>query len=215
MSFVGNSEEETLPTQTFFNLPEKKRRNLIDAAEKEFARVPLHEASVSNIVKAAGIPRGSFYQYFKDKDDLYFYLLNEETENRKENFVEKLKKHNGDIIDAVTEFYYEFLVELPDEKEFSFLKNALLNVTHKIEDSFTSMINGEHQTGIMNHVIPLINKEKLNVSNDKEIYHMIQIVIAVAFRNFVEKFSKELSDDEAIENFTIEMELLKRGLYKM
>lgn len=215
MSLIGNSEEKILPTQTFFNLPEQKRQNLIDAAEKEFARVPLHEASVSNIVKAAGIPRGSFYQYFKDKEDLYFYLLKEETETRKVNFMEKLKKHNGDIIDAVTDFYYEFLVQLPDDKEFHFLKNALLNVTHKIEDAFTSMISGGHQAGFMNEVVPYINKDRLNVTDDKEIFHILQIVIAIAFRNFVEKFSKELSDDEAIENFTIEMELLKKGLYKV
>lgn len=203
-----------MPTQTFFNLPEQKRQNLIRAAEKEFARVPLHEASIANIVKDAGISRGSFYQYFENKEDLYLYLLREETKNRKVSFMEKLEKHNGDIIDAVTEFYYEFLVDLPDEKEFDFLKNALLNVTHKIEDAFTSMINGEHESGIMNEVIPLIDKERLNVNDDKEVYHMLQIVIAVAFRNFVEKFSKELTDDEAIENFTIEMNLLKRGLYK-
>ena len=61
-----------MPKQTFFNLPEGKRKTLMNAAEKEFARVPLAKASISNIIKDANIPRGSFYQYFENKEDLYF-----------------------------------------------------------------------------------------------------------------------------------------------
>ena len=64
------------------------------------------KASISNIIKMAGIPRGSFYQYFERLEDLYFYLLNETTKKSKENFILLLKKHDGDIIDAVTEMYY-------------------------------------------------------------------------------------------------------------
>lgn len=203
-----------MPKQTFFNLPEKKRQHLINAAEEEFARVPLHEASIANIVKSAGIPRGSFYQYFENKEDIYFYLLKEETDARRIKFFQKLEEHDGDIINAVTDFYYEFLVELPDDREFDFLKNALLHVTHKIEDAFTAAFKGKHDKGFFNEVIEMIDKDRLNTKNDTEIYHMLQIVIAVVFRNFVEKFSKELSDDEAIEHFTIEMNLLKNGLYK-
>ena len=56
----------------------------------------------------------------------------------------------------------------------------------------------------------LINKQRLNIKEDKELYYILQIITAVVFRNFVEKFSKELTDDEAIHNFTMEMNLLKR-----
>ncbi|WP_240452190.1 TetR/AcrR family transcriptional regulator [Virgibacillus sp. YIM 98842] len=61
-----------MPKQTFFNLPEDKKTILLDAVEKEFSRVPLFEASVANMVQDAGIPRGSFYQYFDNKEDAFF-----------------------------------------------------------------------------------------------------------------------------------------------
>ncbi len=203
-----------MPKQTFFNLPEEKRKTLIEAAEKEFSTVPLMKASISNIIKIAGIPRGSFYQYFEDIEDLYFYLLNETTKVSKENFILLLKKHDGDIIDAITEMYYQFLVQLPDEDEHAFLKNALLNLTHKTEysliDVFGAADNNEH----FKEITKLMNKQRLNIQEDKELYYILQIITAVVFRNFVEKFSKELSDDEAIHHFTMEMNLLKRGLYK-
>ena len=64
-----------MPTGTFFNLPEEKRERLIQGAMKEFVHVPLYKASVSNIIINAKISRGSFYQYFEDINDLYYYLV--------------------------------------------------------------------------------------------------------------------------------------------
>lgn len=64
-----------MPTRTFFNLEEKKRQRIIDAAIKEFGERNLCEANISNIVKDAAISRGSFYQYFSSKEDIYIYLF--------------------------------------------------------------------------------------------------------------------------------------------
>lgn len=186
----------------------------MEAAEKEFARVPLSQASIANIIKSAEIPRGSFYQYFENKEDLYYFLLSEETKERKNNFISLLKKHNGDIIEATIEMYYDFLVQMPDEEEHKFLKNAMLNVTHKVENTFTDVFDTAHGAEHLNEMKELVNKDRLNIKEDKDLFHIMQIITAVAFRNFVEKFSKELSDEEAIENFNIEMNLLKHGLYK-
>lgn len=64
-----------MPTQTFFNLPDEKRERIIEIALKEFATYTYGKASLSNIVAQAGIAKGSMYQYFEDKKDLYLYLL--------------------------------------------------------------------------------------------------------------------------------------------
>lgn len=68
-------KESLLPHQTFFNLPEGKRQMILDLAIDEFARCNYLNASISRIVDRAGIAKGSFYQYFSDKRDLYCYLL--------------------------------------------------------------------------------------------------------------------------------------------
>ena len=60
-----------MPKETFFNLPEVKRGAILDAALEEFAAYPYDQASVNRIVARAGIPKGSFYQYFENKKDLY------------------------------------------------------------------------------------------------------------------------------------------------
>jgi AcrR family transcriptional regulator len=72
-----------VPKPTFHNLPERKRRRIIDLAIEEFARQPYDEASLSRIVARAGIAKGSIYQYFDNKLDLYRWLLTEEVPRRK------------------------------------------------------------------------------------------------------------------------------------
>ena len=64
-----------MPSKTFFHLPAEKRERLLLAAEGEVARVPYAEASINRMIRAAGIPRGSFYMYFRDKEELFHYLL--------------------------------------------------------------------------------------------------------------------------------------------
>ena len=64
-----------MPKDTFFNLPELKRKAVFDAAVREFAVHMFSEASINRIVKAAQIPRGSFYQYFDGKEDLFSYVI--------------------------------------------------------------------------------------------------------------------------------------------
>ncbi len=64
-----------MPNQTFFNLPDKKRQTITVLAIAEFANNDYQNASITKIVKQAKIAKGSFYQYFEDKKELYLYLV--------------------------------------------------------------------------------------------------------------------------------------------
>jgi AcrR family transcriptional regulator len=75
-----------MPKETFFNLPDAKREAITAIAIEEFADHPYAVVSISRIVARAGIAKGSFYQYFEDKEDLYTYLLELIGEKKKEMF---------------------------------------------------------------------------------------------------------------------------------
>ncbi|MBI3152405.1 MAG: TetR/AcrR family transcriptional regulator [Chloroflexi bacterium] len=64
-----------MPKQTFLNLPEEKRRNIASAAIEEFAEFGFEASSINRIVANSGISKGSFYQYFEDKMDVFKYLM--------------------------------------------------------------------------------------------------------------------------------------------
>lgn len=100
-----------MPHQTFFNLPEEKRQSVIDAALDEFSLYDYKTASLSRMVEKAGIAKGSMYQYFENKKDLYLYLMNhaaqvklryltDQTDEEQNNFFDRLR----DISYASTRF---------------------------------------------------------------------------------------------------------------
>ncbi len=64
-----------MPKSTFLNLPPEKRERIESAAIAEFSANPLPCASINAIVAGAGISKGSFYQYFDGKDDLFAHVL--------------------------------------------------------------------------------------------------------------------------------------------
>ena len=64
-----------MPKPTFLNLPEEKRETIMNAAVEEFVEYGLENASTNRIVKNSGIAKGSFYQYFEDKQDVFMHLL--------------------------------------------------------------------------------------------------------------------------------------------
>lgn len=78
-----------MPKQTFLNLPEEKRLTIINAAIDEFAEYGLENASTNRIVANSGISKGSFYQYFEDKQDVFMYLLSVLEQEKMEYFKDK------------------------------------------------------------------------------------------------------------------------------
>ncbi|MFW5991697.1 MAG: TetR/AcrR family transcriptional regulator [Halanaerobiaceae bacterium] len=64
-----------MPKETFFNLPEEKKERVIEAAMEEFAQRSYYKARITAIADNAGIARGSFYQYFSGKKDLFKYII--------------------------------------------------------------------------------------------------------------------------------------------
>ncbi len=71
-----------MPNDTFYNLPEQKQNRIIQIAIEEFSKHDYDSASISNIVRKAGIAKGSFYQYFNSKKDCYHYLVEVASEEK-------------------------------------------------------------------------------------------------------------------------------------
>lgn len=106
-----------MPTSTFHNLPENKQKRILTAAINEFAVRDYESALISNIIKEAQIPRGSFYQYFKDKEDLYRYIFQKIANDKIAFMSEELKNtQNLPFIDLISILYERgiaFALEYP------------------------------------------------------------------------------------------------------
>lgn len=116
-----------MPKQTFQNLPEDKKKKILEAAKNEFSRVSVTEASINNIVTRANIARGSFYQYFESKEDLLLFMVNEASEEVKK-MVDKKIKEKGDIFETFIFFYDKIIKTCKDNKNQKFYKTVFANL---------------------------------------------------------------------------------------
>ena len=94
-----------MPSATFYNLPEEKRERLLRAAREEFSRVPYESASVNRIIQSAGIPRGSFYMYFTDKEELFGHLMDSYGALLERRMGELLEQREGDLFAAFLDLF--------------------------------------------------------------------------------------------------------------
>jgi len=56
--------------ERFNELDERKKRAILDAAAPEFADRGYNGASINQVIRDAGISKGTMYYYFNGKEDL-------------------------------------------------------------------------------------------------------------------------------------------------
>ncbi|MGH3713620.1 MAG: TetR/AcrR family transcriptional regulator [Micromonosporaceae bacterium] len=63
-----------MPTRTWENLDPARRERVVTAAMAEFGRHGYSGGSLNVIAREAGVAKGSLFQYFADKSDLYAHI---------------------------------------------------------------------------------------------------------------------------------------------
>ena len=199
---------------TFLNLNETKRNAIISAAKKEFASKSLHEASINQIIKDAEIARGSFYNYFDDINDIYFYIL-DNFRNKMDVVMEKsLIKSNGNIFTTFIDMF-DFIVEFTkDEENKSILKNFFLNMSHTNKNYLLEKpdLNKMHER--INSIKGLINIKILKISDPKELMVVIEILFETLINTVMQYFMSNTEINHARNQLIKKIEIIKYGAYK-
>lgn len=106
-----------MPKKTFFNLPQEKRERIVQTLIKHFARKPYNRVDIEDVAKESRVSKGSMYQYFENKKDMYFYAI-AEVLRRYLKFVEEHDFETISLFDYAKkafEYAWDFLVAHPDE----------------------------------------------------------------------------------------------------
>ena len=82
-----------MPTETWNRLPDARRDAVLAAAEHEFAANGFSRGSLNVIAREAGVAKGSLFQYFDDKLDLFAHLS--------ERAVERIGEQMGSVEESL------------------------------------------------------------------------------------------------------------------
>lgn len=73
-----------MPKQTFFKIGGDKRERLLRQAALLFAERGLNQTDMAELASRAGIAKGSLYNYFDSKEDLYLYVCRDGLERSRQ-----------------------------------------------------------------------------------------------------------------------------------
>jgi len=210
LSFGGG----IIPKTTFYNLPEEKQSKIIDCAVEEFSQRDFDNAKISNIVKNADIARGSIYQYFEDKMDLYLYVI-EIIKKSKLSYLENLMSNPMDMpfLDLFKEMYIAGLKFAIDNPRYIRIFSYLMNSRNELYNN----IFKKNLAIAYNLYIAMIDKDKrkglIRADVDSEVF--AKIVVDLTVNVSVEELNignENLHYDNMLERITQIIKIIEQGV---
>ncbi|GEK90416.1 TetR/AcrR family transcriptional regulator [Alkalibacterium kapii] len=202
-----------MPTQTFFNLPEDKRERLIAGAMKEFSSKSLNDACISNIVKNAKISRGSFYQYFEDKKDLYFFLIGKFRYNSHNLMLKSFQEKNGDFHEGYKLFSEKYIKYIMESEKFGFFENMYLHMSYQINREVRVDFKGtDSQLPKAKRIVDVVNRDNIKVNTENDLLEILKYILSMLNDTIMEGFWKELSVKDTQDLFIKRLEWIIYGI---
>lgn len=205
-----------MPTKTFLNLSADKREKIIKAAVDEFSTKQYEQVVISEIIKRAEIPRGSFYQYFVDKQDLYLHLIDVIKDEKMKFLADDLRNFEGiDFIDLVKKLYDDGVKFAYKYPRYVKIMDFLLKNRNEIYDK----IIAENMVVAENLYVNLIEKDKSKGLIREEIDTRIFAKMIVQLTSNIAIEELNLNDEEEsykkmIERNSKVLDIIKYGVMK-
>ncbi|WP_277486667.1 TetR/AcrR family transcriptional regulator [Catalinimonas alkaloidigena] len=187
-----------MPRETFHKLKEEKKKKLIDGFLREFSIKTYDEASLSSAVKSLGIAKGSIYQYFDNKLDLFLFLVGE-CSAVKQTYIGHLKREDfpdfWTYFKALYEEGVKFDLENPLQSHFlhSLAKNinspSIQEINDKFQEqtiaAFAEMIRYEVTHGHFRDDLPLstmaffLYKTSLSINDHMQLFYDVNPEVSI------------------------------------
>ncbi len=193
-----------MPKTTYNNLPEDRKNEIMLVCKKEFEENTIAGASVAHIVDKLGIARGSFYKYFNDIEDCYFYVLMSETREMHEIFMDTVSNKEYDFISSLEKYGELVANEIHREDKYKLYKNRFLGWTADIQIRWQKYFR-ENNCSI---------REGARFPSGESYVETMHIIKAVVHdlveRNFLNNWTKK----EFISKYNEQVKILENGIAK-
>lgn len=179
-----------MPKKTFAAIPESKRQKVMDCALEEFSKYKYHDASINRIVRCAKIPRGSFYQYFEDKEDLFFHLFETILQGELEQFYQRRVEAMPKDPVLFHQITFSFnLYMLNNDKYRDFYRNLFLVMDYRFTRRYKEIVGKQRELAIANLGLQ-------GSDTGKRMKEVLEICSLITMELLAMKVLEELSDEE-------------------
>ena len=154
----------------------EKRQSIIQAAIEVFGKNGFKNSSICEIAQRANVAEGTIYQYFKNKDDLFFSIPVEKTKE----FCEELDLHLQGITGAfnkIRKFIWYYLHFFKMNPEYG----RILMLEMRVSRSFVKTDTYKFLRTSTTRILEIIREgqDEGTIRKDVNIYILRQLVLGV------------------------------------
>ncbi|MCD9065404.1 TetR/AcrR family transcriptional regulator [Staphylococcus saprophyticus] len=202
----------------FNKLKKDKQKMIVNASIKEFIKSGFDKASTNEIVKQAHISKGSLFNYFNSKKELYCYLISYSTQIL-ENMYEEIDLSETDLFNRIENIGLQKLYVQQNHPEiFDFLKSTIEEESLEIKSIIEQHVSRIYEDG-RQKIYANIDYSKFR--DDIDIDKAIEILNWTMY-GFGQKGLQQINSFENLSNFgerylkewNIYAQILKHSFYK-
>lgn len=201
-----------MPTKTFFNLQDEKKNKIIEVSKNEFSRYSFYDASINRIIKEAGISRGSFYQYFNNKEDLFIYILDDYKNIIIQWIKEKVKDNKYDIFELLL-LVYDYVTDAKiGGKDKQLLITIISNMDIKLTQHLMGFLKIEEINDKCSDFTMLVDMSKLRIKEAEEIMMLNNVLMNIMMNQIALFFSQNQDSSKCKYDLIKQFNLVKYGV---
>lgn len=183
-----------MPKATWDNLSEGKRRRVMDAALAEFARHGFSSGSLNVIAREAGVSKGSLFQYFDDKLDLFATACEECSARVRDHMAAVMDRRDADaapfwdFLRDVSMDWIAYFRDHPVDRGVTFASNFEIDPQVR---STVRRVTNRHYTEALRPLLKLAaDRGELRPDADRE--HLLALLLLLLPHLALAPFSPEL-----------------------
>ncbi len=198
-----------MPKQTFHNLAPPKKTHIIEAMQQVVLQRPIAKITLSDIVRAAGIPRGSVYQYFTGLEDIFSYLLDHSLEQWEDMAMAHLREKTYDFFEYFqASFHWDlaFFQHSPHQRILrKFFKEShpyALDIRAKLD----------RRKAFFHQVIERLDTTVLGETDPEDVYVLYDQLNHMKHYTIRKTIRHQATSKEAAKEYAFLIDLVKRGM---
>jgi TetR/AcrR family fatty acid metabolism transcriptional regulator len=191
-------------------MPKKKakRQLIIDAAIEVFSRNSFQDSTISEIAQKANVAEGTIYQYFRNKEDLFFSIPIDKTKQ----FYAELELHlegiNG-AINKIRKFVWYYLYHLQSNPEYA----RALMLEMRVNRNFAKTKAFEAYRPLTHRILEIIKEgqEEGIIRKDFDMYIIRHLILGI-LEHLVTRWLLREERDDLLARCNDATELLIQGI---
>ncbi len=164
---------------------EEKEHNLISAALKLFTEKGVKDTSVQEITNEAGVAKGTFYLYFKDKYELQDYLIARKSKQLFNDAIKSLSKQKIDDYKEKIIYVIDYIVDKLTKNKL-LLKFISKNLSWGLYNDKLSKLIDDSNIGVQDFFLKEIGKSKTKIENPElKLFMIVELVSGTIFNSIM------------------------------